>query len=175
MRVAILLLSAAAAANAFVPLPMTRSGGVAVFSTAAEEPVAAEPAKKDKDIPKKLPSDCGKDYVPLATMLATGDFKEADQVRRSPLSRATTGRRSRPSSFHLSLNFFQISHELGAPVHSRRSDRNLRGQGKGPQLCVLYRCQEHPEHRFGHYRASLDDLLGRQVRVHCAKEEVEAI
>jgi hypothetical protein len=31
-------------------------------------------------IPKNLPSAVGKDYVPLATMLATGQFAEADQV-----------------------------------------------------------------------------------------------
>jgi hypothetical protein len=34
----------------------------------------------EADIPTNLPSDCGKDYVPLATMLATGQLVEADQV-----------------------------------------------------------------------------------------------
>lgn len=33
-------------------------------------------------IPTNLPSDCGKDYIPLATMLATGQLAEADQVRQ---------------------------------------------------------------------------------------------
>jgi hypothetical protein len=33
------------------------------------------------EIPSKLPSDCGMDYVPLATMLATAQYEEADQVR----------------------------------------------------------------------------------------------
>jgi hypothetical protein len=35
----------------------------------------------DADIPTTLPSDVGMDYVPLATMLATGQLAEADQVR----------------------------------------------------------------------------------------------
>jgi len=87
MRIVFLLLSATIAVHAFVSPSVVRSRHVAVFSTAAEEPAvvmkedAAESAGEDKDIPKNLPSDCGKDYVPLATMLATGDFKEADQVR----------------------------------------------------------------------------------------------
>ena len=36
---------------------------------------------EDALIPTKLPSDCGMDYVPLATMLASGQLAEADQVR----------------------------------------------------------------------------------------------
>lgn len=35
---------------------------------------------EDLEIPTKLPSDVGMDYVPLATMLATGQLAEADQV-----------------------------------------------------------------------------------------------
>ena len=35
----------------------------------------------DVEIPTTLPSDVGMDYVPLATMLATGQLAEADQVR----------------------------------------------------------------------------------------------
>jgi hypothetical protein len=35
----------------------------------------------ESEIPTKLPSAVGKDYVPLATMLATGQLAEADQVR----------------------------------------------------------------------------------------------
>ena len=34
-----------------------------------------------ENIPTNLPSDCGMDYIPLATMLATGQLAEADQVR----------------------------------------------------------------------------------------------
>ena len=36
-------------------------------------------------IPTYLPSECGVDYVPLATMLATGDFLSADQFTRDNL------------------------------------------------------------------------------------------
>ncbi len=46
---------------------MSTSG---LFSTTADE----------QSIPTKLPSDVGMDYVPLATMLASGEFQEADQV-----------------------------------------------------------------------------------------------
>lgn len=37
------------------------------------------------DIPKVLPSDKGMDYVPLATLLATGQLAEADQFTRDAL------------------------------------------------------------------------------------------
>ena len=52
---------------------------VAEPEAAASEPAAA--ASGEVDIPTNLPSDVGMDYVPLATMLATGQFEEADQVR----------------------------------------------------------------------------------------------
>lgn len=35
---------------------------------------------EEMDIPTNLPSESGMDYVPLATMLATGQLAEADQV-----------------------------------------------------------------------------------------------
>lgn len=38
-----------------------------------------------QEIPKYLPSECGVDYIPLATMLATGDFLGADQFTRDNL------------------------------------------------------------------------------------------
>mmetsp|Transcript_20536 Transcript_20536/g.36063 ORF Transcript_20536/g.36063 Transcript_20536/m.36063 type:complete len:253 (-) Transcript_20536:1163-1921(-) len=40
---------------------------------------------EDAEIPTNLPSDCGMDYVPLATMLATGQLAEADQFTRDAL------------------------------------------------------------------------------------------
>ena len=69
------------------------------MSTAEEAPAAAEVAVQDetsgsgaqqptRDIPTTLPSDCGIDYVPLATMLATGDLKGADQFTRDALIKA---------------------------------------------------------------------------------------
>jgi len=39
----------------------------------------------DETIPTNLPSDVGMDYIPLATMLATGQFEEADQFTRDAL------------------------------------------------------------------------------------------
>ena len=39
----------------------------------------------DVEIPTNLPSDVGMDYVPLATMLATGQLAEADQFTRDAL------------------------------------------------------------------------------------------
>ena len=57
----------------------------AVFSTMADSGVPASTSSatdmEDALIPTKLPSDCGMDYVPLATMLASGQLAEADQVR----------------------------------------------------------------------------------------------
>lgn len=57
---------------------------VLVWSTTEEAPATTTDAPTsdlaDVEIPTNLPSDCGKDYIPLATMLATGQFEEADQV-----------------------------------------------------------------------------------------------
>ena len=44
----------------------------------------------DVEIPTNLPSDCGMDYIPLATMLATGQLAEADQVRKNPFLMTVT-------------------------------------------------------------------------------------
>ena len=58
-----------------------------LYSTTAAEATDAADAAADTSedeemtIPTNLPSDCGMDYIPLATMLATGQFEEADQVR----------------------------------------------------------------------------------------------
>lgn len=57
-----------------------------VVATAMAEagipPTTSEPTSdvKDIEIPTNLPSDCGMDYIPLATLLATGELAEADQV-----------------------------------------------------------------------------------------------
>ena len=55
-----------------------------LFSTMADSGVppasAQASAVEDELIPTKLPSDVGMDYVPLATMLASGQLAEADQV-----------------------------------------------------------------------------------------------
>lgn len=78
-------------ADAFAPAMPAQSRGAALVPLAAEATMAdsgvpAETATpsdsvEDAEIPTVLPSDVGMDYVPLATMLATGQLAEADQVR----------------------------------------------------------------------------------------------
>jgi len=90
---AALFLVSASTSNAFVtPAVVSRQQfGVAspVVQLSAETTMAesgAPPATSkpsdtaEEDIPTNLPSDVGMDYVPLATMLATGQLAEADQV-----------------------------------------------------------------------------------------------
>jgi len=69
LRIFLLLV---ATTHAFVPIRHQPS------SFSLRETVAPEPAVQD--IPTNLPSEKGMDYIPLATMLATGDFEQADQV-----------------------------------------------------------------------------------------------
>ncbi|KAL3921143.1 MAG: hypothetical protein SGILL_002905, partial [Bacillariaceae sp.] len=51
-------------------------------AAAGVPPATAEASTntEDVEIPTNLPSECGMDYIPLATMLATGQLTEADQV-----------------------------------------------------------------------------------------------
>jgi hypothetical protein len=53
--------------------------------------VDTESAESEIPIPTYLPSSVGIDYVPLATMLATGDFKAADQFTRDSLIKLAGG------------------------------------------------------------------------------------
>ena len=89
----------AGSAAAFAPAPICRqhvavAQSPALFMSEAataetnmadsgKPPVSADSDTHvaDAEIPTKLPSDVGMDYVPLATMLATGQLAEADQVR----------------------------------------------------------------------------------------------
>eukprot|EP00985_Skeletonema_marinoi_P029776 scaffold29025_cov147-Skeletonema_marinoi.AAC.3 len=93
----------AGSANAFAPAPICRHNNVVASSplfmseaATAESTSMADagkpPAESEADsnvsddlIPTKLPSDVGMDYVPLATMLATGQWAEADQFTRDAL------------------------------------------------------------------------------------------
>lgn len=88
----------ATSASAFAPAaPIARNNAAALFmsETATAETMADSgkpPAHAENDahiadaeIPTKLPSDVGMDYVPLATMLATGQLAEADQFTRDAL------------------------------------------------------------------------------------------
>jgi hypothetical protein len=74
-----------AAGGAGTLIVRTTSTSINHMVTMAESGVP--PATSDSsdvaeyEIPTNLPSDCGMDYVPLATMLATGQLAEADQVR----------------------------------------------------------------------------------------------
>ena len=62
-----------------------RRASTALFSTMADSgvpPATADASSEvaEVEIPTNLPSDVGMDYVPLATMLATGQLADADQV-----------------------------------------------------------------------------------------------
>lgn len=67
------------------PVARTQSVVSPVFMTTMAEsgvpPTTSDFSEvAEVDMPSNLPSDCGMDYVPLATMLATGQLAEADQV-----------------------------------------------------------------------------------------------
>ena len=87
--VSVAIVACAGSAAAFtVPAAFGRQS-VVVFSAVAGEPAAEIEATQtpveDIDVPTNLPSAVGMDYVPLATMLATGQFEEADQFTRDVL------------------------------------------------------------------------------------------
>mmetsp|Transcript_56359 Transcript_56359/g.63026 ORF Transcript_56359/g.63026 Transcript_56359/m.63026 type:complete len:228 (-) Transcript_56359:64-747(-) len=58
---------------------------IAVASTSSSSCLLSAAIDDDETIPTNLPSDVGMDYIPLATMLATGQFEEADQFTRDAL------------------------------------------------------------------------------------------
>jgi hypothetical protein len=66
------------------PSSISRANMGVSMSTMAESgvppPTSDASDTADEEIPTFLPSDCGMDYIPLATMLATGQLAEADQV-----------------------------------------------------------------------------------------------
>ncbi|KAG5175389.1 hypothetical protein JKP88DRAFT_203624 [Tribonema minus] len=79
--------------SAFVlPAPAASSAvcraHVSAHSCRAPLRMSSDVAESKVDAPDNLSSDAGIDYVPLATMLATGDFKGADQFTRDALIRA---------------------------------------------------------------------------------------
>lgn len=76
----VVALSMSEAATTAEPASMADAGKPAASSDAVDSNVA-----DDVEIPTKLPSDVGMDYVPLATMLATGQLAEADQFTRDAL------------------------------------------------------------------------------------------
>jgi hypothetical protein len=85
---AVATLSVVTSVNGFTqPTPILRRSTMNAalsMSTMAESgvpPTSSDATDtEDVEIPTNLPSDCGMDYIPLATMLATGQLAEADQV-----------------------------------------------------------------------------------------------
>ncbi|KAL7578427.1 hypothetical protein ACA910_012821 [Epithemia clementina (nom. ined.)] len=61
------------------------SGAAAATTTTTTTDDASSENEVNENIPTNLPSECGMDYVPLATMLATGQLAEADQITRDAL------------------------------------------------------------------------------------------
>ena len=70
--------------NGFTASSTGRHSLALSMSTMAESgvppPTSDASDTADIEIPTNLPSECGMDYIPLATMLATGQLAEADQV-----------------------------------------------------------------------------------------------
>lgn len=81
--IAALIVACAGYGSAFMmPTGSSQRSPIATYSTATDE---SKVESVSMDIPTNLPSDVGKDYVPLATLLATGNFEEADQFTRDAL------------------------------------------------------------------------------------------
>lgn len=157
----ICVLVAAAAAgysNAFAPSAPSSFGGVisrrhvveVSMSTMADAGVPpatseASPTVADIEIPTNLPSEVGKDYVPLATMLATGELAEADQViiinKATCLQIIFHNCEIIISPFPFFLSNFSRSIIL---VYTRRVDRNFWRESERKGFRVLHRREEHP-------------------------------
>eukprot|EP00559_Dactyliosolen_fragilissimus_P004178 CAMPEP_0184862878 /NCGR_PEP_ID=MMETSP0580-20130426/8126_1 /TAXON_ID=1118495 /ORGANISM="Dactyliosolen fragilissimus" /LENGTH=210 /DNA_ID=CAMNT_0027360895 /DNA_START=197 /DNA_END=829 /DNA_ORIENTATION=- len=78
------------AVESFAFTSMRSNQPSSLYSTMADSgipPSGSAPSTVDDDsiIPTKLPSDVGMDYVPLATLLASGQLAEADQFTRDAL------------------------------------------------------------------------------------------
>lgn len=116
MRITLILSLSVASVGAFNTAScFRRTHNVAMFSTMADSgvPPATSDATdvEDINIPTNLPSDVGMDYVPLATMLATGQLAEADQVGLHFSCGTTTN-----------FVFSRLSHSYTFEVYSRRLD-----------------------------------------------------
>jgi len=192
LLLAVAAFGSASAFTASLPSPRQRTTSSSVVVVCAAEAAMAEagvPSTTSSDpsdefsdvaIPTNLPSDCGKDYIPLATMLATGQLAQADQVRRTTpgllLSRQIDQSTDRQAASH--LKNLVVSHTTNlspfATVYKRHARGNLGGQSKGSRLCLFHRCQEHPRHRLGHDRATVEQILGWQVWLLGTKAKVEA-
>jgi hypothetical protein len=92
MRVSLFLMLVISAAAFTAPAArFNNNNRLVTVRSAVEEaapekaPAVAEKVAEEPEIPTNLPSDAGMDYVPLATMLATGQYEEADQFTRDAL------------------------------------------------------------------------------------------
>jgi hypothetical protein len=110
----------------------TRQNMEVSMSTMAESgvppPTSDASDTEDVEIPTNLPSDCGMDYIPLATMLATGQLAEADQV----------GNYSFKTFFGTQsvLTFFpMLLHHI---VYSRRPNCHLWSKGQNARFRLFY-------------------------------------
>jgi hypothetical protein len=70
--------------NTFVSVALTTEAAAMADSGVPPETSEASDVAEE-EIPTNLPSDVGMDYIPLATMLATGQLAEADQFTRDAL------------------------------------------------------------------------------------------
>ena len=151
---------------------VVESATTAGMAEAGIPPSTAEPSMEMADemsVPTNLPSECGMDYIPLATMLATGQLAEADQVSicccsiclswshvvnghqfyqllaRLPVVwlHKSTMMSSCPHRFF----FFLIL--IFVVVHSRCLDPDFGCQVEEQRFRLFYRCQEYPSHRLG--------------------------
>ena len=155
-------------------------GGVEAFSTslasARSSSCLHSSVADDETIPTNLPTECGMDYVPLATMLATEQFEEADQVRRhrrkwtctseindnivilrKSLLCVSTARFHFPEIFNRAIswpNHYYLT--IFFSVYEGCLDHHLWCQGKGAGFRLLHRCEENSEHRLGYHRTIME-------------------
>jgi hypothetical protein len=145
------------------------------MTATAEATPAAEEASSSEDaeiqIPTNLPSACGMDYVPLATMLATGDLVAADQVSFFCFDEATyllcilllgsstlsIIKLMQMLCFEMVLRLQKSQHFFYRfAVHSRCFDRNFGRQSQRSQFCLLHRRQKHPQYRSSYHGAAVE-------------------
>lgn len=95
MKLSILFTLVSTAAAFTSPASLnSRAASLVTVRSAVEESSAAPKIEEEPEIPTNLPSDMGMDYVPLATMLATGQLEEADQFTRDALIQLAGGKES---------------------------------------------------------------------------------
>ena len=150
----------------------------------------------DVEIPTRLPTDVGMDYVPLATMLATGQLAEADQVRQWMIKGDSMPFLFRASWIHLFLSYWwhtlyvkrfhcrdlrahltNLEISLFAKtnhnwtVYQGRSCRPRWIQGEGSGLCLLHWGEAHSIHGPCYHWTPVEQILWRKVWLLCPKSK----